>query len=171
MRIPYEGLLASEALTDRSTPLVHSDLGKRLHVARTSGSSACGAGAASNEACGCLAPDCERDARLAGKWGFASDKPSAVLPGNGGLDTTMFSPGSESALSLSRWHIPEGAPVVLNPRGVRSYVRNDTFFAAIPAGGGEDSGGAFRLRRNEGERIRRDMDQPPRRSTLGDAAA
>jgi glycosyltransferase involved in cell wall biosynthesis len=28
--------------------------------------------------------------------------------------------------------IPAGAPVVLNPRGIRGYVRNDTFFRAIP---------------------------------------
>jgi glycosyltransferase involved in cell wall biosynthesis len=29
-------------------------------------------------------------------------------------------------------NIPDGAPVVFNPRGFRGYVRNDVFFQAIP---------------------------------------
>jgi len=32
----------------------------------------------------------------------------------------------------TQWNIPAGAPVVVNPRGFRGYVRNDTFFRAIP---------------------------------------
>ena len=43
--------------------------------------------------------------------------------GNGGIDVSMFKP-AESGDQKQNW--------VVNPRGVRAYVRNDTFFKAIP---------------------------------------
>jgi glycosyltransferase involved in cell wall biosynthesis len=125
MRIPFEGILAAQALhMDEVTPLIISVWGNdftlhakatpwmrsytRLSLARADG----------------LHTDCKRDLRLASQWGYIDHKPSLVVPGNGGIKTDLFYSSQE--LSISR------RKLVINPRGVRSYIRNDTFFAAIP---------------------------------------
>jgi glycosyltransferase involved in cell wall biosynthesis len=69
-----------------------------------------------------LHADCERDVRLARRWGFAASSPSLVLPGNGGIRADVFSPAPS----------PANLPIVINPRGFRAYVRNDVFFESIP---------------------------------------
>lgn len=120
MRIPYEGMLAADAY--EGTPLVVSIWGNDFtlhapstplmrHYTRWTMSVADG-----------LHSDCQRDVPLAKQWGFSVDKPSLVAPGNGGIRSDVFYP-------------PENLveePVILNPRGVRPYVRNDSFFKAIP---------------------------------------
>lgn len=67
-----------------------------------------------------LHADCQRDIRLAHDWGLPSERPTLVLPGNGGVERKIFFP---PAVSVS-------APVVIHPRGLRAYVRNDLFFQA-----------------------------------------
>jgi glycosyltransferase involved in cell wall biosynthesis len=132
MRIPYEGMLGALSLSvsdfpEVQFPLVISVWGNdftlhapanpwmryytRLALSRTNA----------------LHTDCFRDLRLAKEWGFSDDRPSVVLPGSGGLQIEIFHRqigelGAEA----------ERKPVVVNPRGFRSYVRNDTFFQAIP---------------------------------------
>ena len=69
-----------------------------------------------------LHSDVERDIRLAREWGLGADKPTFVSPGNGGIRSELFYPPKE----------PVKNPIVINPRGVRPYVRNDSFFKAIP---------------------------------------
>jgi glycosyltransferase involved in cell wall biosynthesis len=69
-----------------------------------------------------LHADCQRDIRLAHKWGFKQEKPSLVAPGNGGIRSGVFYPPEKSVEE----------PVIINPRGFRPYVRNDIFFKAIP---------------------------------------
>ena len=69
-----------------------------------------------------LHADAERDVRLAHQWGLGEDKPTLVAPGNGGVRSDVFYPPRELTKS----------PVIINPRGVRPYVRNDSFFRAIP---------------------------------------
>ena len=69
-----------------------------------------------------LHADCHRDIRLAKEWGFDASKPTLVAPGNGGIRSDVFYPASK----------PVEEPVIFNPRGFRPYVRNDTFFKAIP---------------------------------------
>jgi glycosyltransferase involved in cell wall biosynthesis len=122
MRIPYEGMLAADAglamfdipllvsvwgndftLHAPSTPLMRHYTEWTLKVANA------------------LHADCRRDVRLARQWGFATGRPSLVLPGNGGIDTGIFHPPAA-----------KDEPLVVNPRGFRGYVRNDTFFKAIP---------------------------------------
>jgi glycosyltransferase involved in cell wall biosynthesis len=66
--------------------------------------------------------DCWRDIRLARQWSFPTDRPTFVAPGNGGIRSDVFHPSAE----------PVSTPVVINPRGFRGYVRNDTFFQSIP---------------------------------------
>jgi len=120
MRIPYEGMLAANAdlhvllvvsvwgndftLHAPSTPLM------RLHTRRTM------------RAADALHADCDRDIRLARHWGLDPSKPTLVSPGNGGVHVDVFFPPAS----------PVEEPVIFNPRGFRAYIRNDTFFRAIP---------------------------------------
>lgn len=126
MRIPFEGILASKALENyRQIPLVISVWGNdfTLHagatewmrnstkkvLAMTSG----------------LHTDCRRDQELALDWGFNGVAPTLVIPGNGGIDTGVFYPApNNDAAGIEHQ--------VINPRGIRAYIRNDTFFKSIP---------------------------------------
>jgi glycosyltransferase involved in cell wall biosynthesis len=74
------------------------------------------------KSCQALHTDCQRDLRIAWQWGFRDGRPGLVIPGNGGIDSHIFHLPSK----------PVDPPVVINPRGFRGYVRNDTFFKAIP---------------------------------------
>jgi glycosyltransferase involved in cell wall biosynthesis len=132
MRLPFEGLLAAQALKGVPIPLLISVWGNDLtlfakrfpliaHMTRQAMRRA-----------DALHPDCARDLRLASEWGFDSTKPAVVLPSNGGIQTDTFQPGPADMLLAAQWNIPAGAPVVINPRGFRGYVRNDTFFGSIP---------------------------------------
>lgn len=120
MRIPYEGMAA--ALAAPPMPLLVSVWGNdftlhapatplmRYYTRRTL------------RRADALHTDCQRDIRLAQSWGFASSKPAFVLPGAGGIQLDLFSPSGEQ----------DQTPLVINPRGIRAYVRNDTFFRSIP---------------------------------------
>jgi hypothetical protein len=124
MRIPYEGMLAALACeldSPQQPPLImsiwgndftlHAPATRRLtHLTRLALKRA-----------DALHTDCERDQRLAVTWEFDPDKPAVVLPGAGGIQLDTFYPGSA-----------EREPVVINPRGLRAYVRTDTFFRSIP---------------------------------------
>jgi len=136
MRIPFEGMLAATA--DPPAPLLISVWGNdfTLHANASPGMMWLTRRAVSRA--DALHTDCRRDIRIAHRWGFAEGKPEVVLPGGGGVRTDLFFPG-EPGLDAIRGEmagvlrdIPEEAPVVINPRGFRAYVRNDTFFQAIP---------------------------------------
>ncbi|MGD2027729.1 MAG: glycosyltransferase family 4 protein [Anaerolineales bacterium] len=123
MRYPFEGIMAAQAQPDaplivsvwgndftlhaRSSPLIgwHT----RRALARTDA----------------LHTDCQRDLHLARQLGFPGGKPAVVLPGAGGVRTEIFFPPEEPR--------PPHPPVIINPRGFRTYIRNDTFFHAVPA--------------------------------------
>ena len=77
-------------------------------------------------------PDCHKDLRLAREWGFGQDKPGLVAPGNGGVITEIFCPGTPDMVLAEHCRIPLDVPVIINPRGLKSYIRTDTFFASIP---------------------------------------
>jgi glycosyltransferase involved in cell wall biosynthesis len=120
MRVPYEGMLSADAyaglplivsiwgndftLHARSTPLMKHYTRWTMKVADA------------------IHADCMRDIRLAQEWGFSEQKPSLVVPGNGGIRSDVFYPPQE----------PVKAPIIINPRGFRAYVRNESFFKAIP---------------------------------------
>jgi glycosyltransferase involved in cell wall biosynthesis len=136
MRIPYEGMLAARAtpkapllltiwgndftLHAPSTPLMAR--ATRQTLARVNG----------------LLTDCRRDLKLACEWGFPQDRPSMVLPASGGIRRDEFHPAEpeindwSGALAGLSARISAETPVVVNPRGFRRYVRNDTFFRSIP---------------------------------------
>jgi glycosyltransferase involved in cell wall biosynthesis len=79
-----------------------------------------------------LIADSHRDIRLARQLGYAFEKPTLVVPGNGGIDLTQFQQGQIELPQPLANLIPAGSSLVVNPRGLRSYVRNDVFFQAIP---------------------------------------
>ena len=121
LRIPYEGMLAADAYTGKM-PLLVSVWGNdfTLHAPSTTGMRHYTEWTL--KVADALHADCLRDIRLAKKWGLATQKPTLVSPGNGGIRSDVFYPAST----------PAASPIVLNPRGFRAYVRNDTFFQAIP---------------------------------------
>lgn len=120
MRIPYEGMTAAAA--NLKVPLLISVWGNdfTLH-ARSSPWMAYWTRRAMRAA-HALHTDCQRDQRIAQNWGFKQGFPTLVIPGNGGINRTIFHQPVEAV----------SKPVVINPRGFRSYVRNDVFFRSIP---------------------------------------
>ena len=124
MRVPYEGMLTATALHGLvsrpsflvsiwgndftlhapSTPLMKYYTRKVMRSADG------------------LHVDVERDVKLAHEWGLGVEKPILVAPGDGGIRAEFFYPPNELVKD----------PVIINPRGVRPYVRNDMFFKAIP---------------------------------------
>ncbi len=122
LRIPFEGMLAAEALRGLDVPLLLSVWGNDFTLHAPANPLMARATRRALARADALHADCRRDVRLAGEWGWPAGRPSIVLPGNGGLDLDVFHPPSQ----------PAAAPVVVNPRGFRAYVRNDTFFRAIP---------------------------------------
>jgi glycosyltransferase involved in cell wall biosynthesis len=134
MRIPYEGMVAATAMANKSAshnklkspPLLISVWGNdfTLHARSTPWMAAY-----TRRALRCadaLHTDCMRDQRLARTWGFAEDKPTLVLPGGGGVQRNIFYPLKKDPGAS------DSGERVINPRGFRAYVRNDTFFHAIP---------------------------------------
>lgn len=131
MRIPFEGIVAAKAIP-AGIPLLVSVWGNdftlqaqhypfiarqtRQTLARANG----------------LHADCQRDIRLGQEWGFARHKPTIVLPGSGGIQGELFRPGPANETLRQTLAIPAGATIIINPRGIRDYVRNDLFFQAIP---------------------------------------
>jgi len=135
MRVPYEGMLAAAA--DPSAPLLVSIWGNDFTLHAPSSPLMRRWTHKTLERADALQTDCQRDLRLAREWGFRPELPSLVVPGNGGIRPSVFHPGpgenardSEVASLLAA--MDPGAPVIVNPRGFRAYVRNDTFFQAAP---------------------------------------
>jgi hypothetical protein len=80
-----------------------------------------------------LHTDCQRDMRLAMKLGFDITKPNIVLPGGGGVRIdTFYPPEMQTEEDWIRPVAANRSMTIINPRGFRAYVRNDTFFHAIP---------------------------------------
>lgn len=121
LRIPYEGMLAAAALNGRRLPLLLSVWGNdfTLH-ARSTPLMATATRRALRRADGLLA-DTQRDLRLAHHWSLPANTPSLAVPGNGGVRSELFHPARH----------PVNTPHIINPRGLRAYVRNDVFFKAI----------------------------------------
>src|SRR5258708_1581356 len=119
MRIPFEGILAAASAGE--CPLMVSVWGNdfTLHAARESATGHLTR--RTMQRCDALHSDCARDLTLSQRWGFDARKPMFLAPGNGGIRRDIFTPEGDPAL-----------PGVINPRGFRSYVRNDAFFQAIP---------------------------------------
>ncbi len=126
MRIPYEGIIATlalEQLPSPQPPLLVSVWGNDFTLHAASNPWMASYTRKSLKRASALHTDCCRDQRLAYDWGFQDGRPAVVLPGGGGIQMDLFCPPSNEDLRKQ---------VVINPRGVRAYVRNDTFFKSIP---------------------------------------
>ena len=124
MRIPYEGMLAAEALAGiEARPLLVSVWGNDFTLHAASNAYLASTTSRTLQRANGLHTDCQRDIRLGRAWGYSEDKPVWVLPGGGGIHLDVFYPNSNS---------DEPGEFVINPRGIRAYIRNDTFFKAIP---------------------------------------
>ncbi len=131
MRIPFEGMLA--ATTVEHYPLLISIWGNDLTLHATDFRMVARLTRQALARADALHCDCRRDSRLAiEQWGFDASKPLAILPGGGGVQTNLFSHVPANQNLREELDIPADVPVVVNPRGFRAYVRNDTFFKAIP---------------------------------------
>lgn len=119
MRIPYEGMLA--ALADLPGALLISVWGNDFTLHAPSTPLTRKYTHLALQRADALHADCRRDLRLAENWGYSPAKPSIVLPTAGGIQAEIFFPGN-----------PGDPFTVTNPRGFRAYVRNDSFFQAIP---------------------------------------
>lgn len=124
LRIPYEGMLAAEATSglENPAPLLVSIWGNDFTLHAPSSPLMRHYTEWTVSIADAIHADCRRDIRLARQWGFPTDRPTFVSPGNGGIRGDVFHPPLE----------PVTAPLVINPRGFRGYVRNDTFFHSIP---------------------------------------
>ena len=136
LRIPFEGMVGASA--QLQIPLVVSVWGNdfTLHARSSPGMKYHTRQALSRA--DALHADCKRDIRLAADWGFQPDRPTVVLPGGGGVVHDLFKPAIPE-MGILRPEVrkqledlPVDSPIVVNPRGFRAYVRNDTFFQSIP---------------------------------------
>jgi glycosyltransferase involved in cell wall biosynthesis len=132
MRIPFEGILAAKA-TPAQYPLLISVWGNDFTLIATSYPLVARQTRQALRRADALHCDCHRDLQLAVRdWGFSPDKPSAVLPSTGGVQSLVFNLENDVSELRESLNIPTDAPVFINPRGFRGYVRNDIFFQAIP---------------------------------------
>jgi glycosyltransferase involved in cell wall biosynthesis len=133
MRIPFEGILA--ALAVYNVPLLISVWGNDFTLHAKHYPLVAVLTRRAMQRADALHCDCFRDLRLAHTWGFPDSRPGVVLPGAGGVQLDVFYPGfAKGAVTVMDDNVPlnSNVPVVINPRGFRGYVRNDTFFRAIP---------------------------------------
>lgn len=69
-----------------------------------------------------LMADCRRDVNFAHKYGLRTGCPTFVLPGNGGVDLRLFSPGLDAE---------RRERLIVFPRGLAPYMRTDVLLASI----------------------------------------
>lgn len=120
MRIPFEGMAAADAYT--GIPLVISVWGNDFTLHSVSNQFMRYYTQWALRVADGLHADCERDIRLARELGFNEGKPTTVIPGSGGIRPEVFFPSGTLC----------SQPVIINPRGFRAYVQNESFFKAIP---------------------------------------
>ncbi|HSR48560.1 MAG TPA: glycosyltransferase family 4 protein [Anaerolineales bacterium] len=128
LRIPFEGMLAAAASPD--APLVISTWGNDLTLHAPSTPIMRWATRRVLRRAAGLHADCARDERLARSWGLDPKCPGLVAPGNGGVRRETFRPGPVSG--DPDFGVPSHAPIVVQPRGLRAYVRSESFFRALP---------------------------------------
>ncbi len=120
LRVPYEGMLASKAKI--KVPFIASIWGNDFTLHAPSTPFMGYYTRRTMKITHALHADVERDIRLAREWGLDEEKPILVSPGNGGIRSDVFYPPEQ----------PVKNPVIINPRGFRAYVRNESFFKSIP---------------------------------------
>jgi glycosyltransferase involved in cell wall biosynthesis len=132
MRIPFEGILAAKAIPSE-LPLLISVWGNDFTLWASRNPIIAGQTEEALQRADALHCDCERDLKMAIRdWQFNAAKLATILPGSGGIETALFNTNLLNHKLKKQLDIPDDAPVIINPRGVRSFIRNDIFFEAIP---------------------------------------
>ncbi len=128
LRVPYEGMLAS--VVPEKIPLLVSIWGNdfTLH-ARANTKMGQLTRRVMERANGVLA-DVHRDITLAHQWGLSKHKPTLVVPGGGGIHLDEIKETANK--DIDHLDLPQKAPIIINPRGIRAYAKTDIFFQAIP---------------------------------------
>ncbi len=123
MRVPYEGMLTAAALSsNHKARFIVSIWGNDFTLHAPASPLMRYYTRLTMSKVNALHADVERDIRLAREWGLSEEKATLVVPGNGGIRGNVFYPPKE----------PVNNPIIINPRGIRPYVRNDVFFKSIP---------------------------------------
>ena len=131
LRIQFEGILAAQSVPD-GVPLMVSVWGNDFTLMANSNPIIGRQTRNTLRRIDALLCDCRRDRLLASEsWGLDSQKPAAVLPSSGGVQTSLFYSG-DSSEARAELGISNSSPVVINPRGFRGYVRQEVFFRSIP---------------------------------------
>ncbi len=127
LRIPIEGFLAAEAAGD--TPLAVSVWGNDLVYFAAEDERFRRRTANTLRRCGMLFSDCERDIRLARRYGLPANARTLVVPGAGGIPRAVL---DEAATQLhfrrdyfSHIRPSAAVPVLLTPRGFGSHSINN----------------------------------------------
>jgi glycosyltransferase involved in cell wall biosynthesis len=129
MRLPYEGYLAAAAV--KATPFLLSIWGNDFTLFADRSHRLSNLTDVALQHANGLHCDCRRDLEISFSRGFSRQKPWRVLPGGGGIAEDVFKRQPDHDI-LRQFQIARGTRLVINPRGIRSYVRNDVFFQALP---------------------------------------
>lgn len=125
MRIPFEGMLTAMALEHfPELPFMVSVWGNDFTLHAPSSRKMSHYTRLTLERADALHTDTYRDQRLAREWGYDPLNPMIVQPCGGGINLDVFHPAQNAKR--------DGMITIINPRGIRAYVRNDTFFKSIP---------------------------------------
>lgn len=128
LRIPFEGMLASAM--PAGIPLVVSVWGNDLTLHAHGSVLMSRLTRRTLQRANGLIADATRDIRLGHEWGFASERPTLIVPGAGGIHLDEIE--SAPLLGTLPEELPE-APIVVNPRGQRpGSLLQDVFFQSIP---------------------------------------
>jgi len=130
LRIPYEGLLAR--FTPNDIPLAVSIWGNDLTLHANHSRLMRQATRETLQRANGLHTDTQRDMRLAHEWGFPPSGVELIVPGNGGIDLELLDRSLEPLPAEVEALIPADHDLIINPRGLRTYTRTDTFFKSIP---------------------------------------
>ena len=129
MRLPFEGFIAAAAVT--RIPLLLSVWGNDFTLFSNHSRKLAALTYSALRRANGLHCDCNRDLSIALTQGFGHGRPWRVLPGNGGIHKFFFNAVPDRTL-LHQFRIPENVPIIVNPRGLRTYVHHEAFFKAIP---------------------------------------
>jgi glycosyltransferase involved in cell wall biosynthesis len=78
-----------------------------------------------------LFADCQRDLDMASEWGLRAGIPTAIFPGGGGIDLAYINRAHRMSLAQIEHLTGSDCRLIVNSRGCREYVRNDTLLQAL----------------------------------------
>jgi glycosyltransferase involved in cell wall biosynthesis len=130
LRIPFEGILASEVCPE-NVPLVLSVWGNDFTLFGQSKKIASKISSALSKT-SFLHTDSANDIFLAHQLGFGANKNSAVFAANGGLDLLKLPTDLEGKNFRQTLNVNEDHDFVISPRAVGPYINTEAFLNAIP---------------------------------------